>query len=92
MNDELYQMKYKYDRLLKQLKETLNKLEMCYSNLILCKKKISNSLSIDNNYYMCNDYEKIIGNIDDNIKIIKNVIIPETKYEYNEILLKISKL
>ena len=92
MNDDLYQIKYKYERLMKNFNDTLSKLECCYSNLILCKGKITNCLSIDDNCYKNMDYEKIISDIESNIKIIKNVIIPEIKCTYNEVLLKISRL
>ena len=92
MNYELYQKKNMYEKFIKNLNDALIKLDNCYSNLILCKNKMNKTLKTNDNYYNYKYYEKIIDDIDKNRNEIKNILLPEAKYEYNKILSEISKL
>lgn len=92
MNVELYQRKYQYERFIKNLNDLLVKLDACYSNLILCKNRINNTLIINNQFYNYKDYNKILDTINDNKNKIKNILLPKAKQEYNNILSEISKL
>lgn len=92
MNEELYQKKYKYERLIKDINDICTRLQTCYSNLILSKKKIFNNVKIEDSYYKSKEFQKIIDNVENNINIIKNIVLPKVKEEYNNILLEISKI
>ena len=92
MNDELQQKKYQYEKIIKDLDSCYIKLEKCYSNLVLCKDKIKNTLDIDGNFYNCKEYEKIIADLENKMHLIKDVFLSEIRYEYNMILSKLSNL
>lgn len=92
MYEELYQKKYKYERLIKDLNVINTRLKKCYSDIIICKKNIYNNIRIEEDYYKNKEFEKIINGIEKNIDIINDVVIPEAREEYNNILLEISKI
>lgn len=92
MNEELYQKKHQYEKLIKELNELYDKLEKGYSNLILSRNKIINTITIDDNYYNNKLFEKIIDITEENKNKVKNIILPTTKNKYNEIISAISKL
>lgn len=91
-SSELYKRKYQYELFIKNLKNCLSKLDSCYSNLLLCKKKIGNCITVDDQYYSYNDYEKIIKTIDNNRNKIRNTILPQANYQYKKILSEINNL
>ncbi len=82
MNSDLYTKKNRYEKFINSLNENYASLELCYINLISCKKIICTSLNINNNIFQCTQLDKII----------KNIILPKARNEYNNILLEISKL
>lgn len=84
--DELYQRKYQYERLIRNLESCYVKLENCYSNLILCRKKLKNLLKIDGKYYNEEEFESIISKIYGDKNILRDTILPNARYEYNRIL------
>lgn len=92
MDIELYQEKNKYEKLIKDLNDIIIKLENYNSNLILCRKKIYNTLNINEECYGSDFIAERIDNVDQKLKLLTNVILPEAKNEYNEILYKISNL
>lgn len=92
MNEELYQKKHQYEKLIKELNELYDKLEKGYSNLILSRNKIINTITIDDNYYNNKLFEKIIDITEENKNKVKNIILPTAKNKYNEIISAISKL
>lgn len=92
MYEELYLKKNSYEQYIKNLNDIQIKLEKLYSNLILCKEKIQKDTLIEENYFEESKLEKIIKNIYNTKEEIKNVIIPEAKINYNEIIYELSKL
>lgn len=92
MNDELYQKKSEYEKLINNLNNILSKLDICYTNMISCKKKINNTLKVNELIYDYKKYEKIINNVDDYRNKIRNKYLPLAKKNYNNILSELSKL
>lgn len=84
--------KYQYERLIKTLNENYNNLSTCYNNLIEIKKKITNNFTINDNYYSKDDLDNIIKNIEEAKNKILDVILPQAKKQYNNILLEISEM
>lgn len=84
--------KYKYERLIKDLNAVNTRLKTCYSNIIICKKNIYNNIRIEDDYYKNKEFEKIINDIEKNLDIINNVVIPAARDEYNNVLLEITKI
>lgn len=92
MHDELVNRKYQYERFIRNLNDNYSRLESCYSNLLLCKKKINDNLKIEDNLFDYRSLNDIIKNIESKKDSIKNVILPQARYEYNNILIEISKM
>lgn len=91
MNDMINQ-KYQYERLIKTLNDNYNNLNICYNNLIETKKKIINNFTINDNYYSKDNLDNIIKNIEEAKNKILNVLLPQARKQYNNILLEISKM
>lgn len=92
MYSELYQKKNQYENFIKNLTDISKKLEICYANLILCKKKMNETLKNDNKYYNSVEFENIINNIKETQNKIQLFVLPKARYEYNNILSEITKL
>ncbi len=86
----LYQLKYQYEELIKNLNDNYNRLEKIYSNLLLYRKKGCLFLKINEAIFSSNELDVIINNISNNKTIIKNKLIPEAKKKYYKILEDIS--
>ena len=91
MND-LYQKKREYERLLNELNNLYTKLEECYSNLILCMKKIEGCITFNDVMYMENIFNDIIDRVDAYKTSIGDYYIPEVKRIYNKILLQLNQM
>ena len=89
MND-LYIKKYQYEKLIRVLINNYNLIQSCLTELNKCKNKLNNTLKIDDNYFNNNDLQSIINKLEDNKNIIINNILPQARYQYNNIIYKIS--
>lgn len=87
--DELYYKKGQYERLIKNLSSNYNKLESCYSSLRLCKTKIDKNIRINDYCYLEKKLDNVLETIEFNKNKIKSSILPQAKYQYNEIIAKI---
>lgn len=89
--DELYQKKYNYERLINSLSNNVARIESCYMNLINLRKKINNNFSIDNKPFSYNEIDRLIKELEKIQNNIRNNILPQARYQYNNILYAISK-
>lgn len=92
MREELYKKKYQYESFIKTLNSNYEKIEKCLSILVLCKKRIKNNVNINDECFDVGKLDDIIKNIESDKNKISNIILPQARYEYNNILFEISKL
>ena len=90
--DELNSIKYQYEKMINVLNSNYNKLNDCYNNLIALKKQINNNFVIIDNPYSSFELNNLIKNIEINKNKILNILLPQAKKQYNDVLLKISSL
>ena len=90
--DELNSIKYQYEKMIHVLNSNYNKLNDCYNNLIALKKQINNNFVINDKPYSSVELNNLIKNIEINKNKILNILLPQAKKQYNDVLLKISSL
>ncbi len=90
--DELNSIKYQYEKMINVLNSNYNKLNDCYNNLIALKKQINNNFVINDKPYSSFELNNLIKNIEINKNKILNILLPQAKKQYNDVLLKISSL
>lgn len=92
MNDTLYYKKNEYANLIDGLNSVYDKLEDLYNNLNSVKKNSNKMLTIDEEIYDIKSFNNIIKSIEVSKEKIRNNLLPQARYQYNNILLEISKL
>ena len=90
--DYLYQKKREYEKLLNDLNNLYTKLEDCYSNLFLCRKKMEKCITIDDIMYLKSSFDDIIDKVYIYKKSINDYYIPNVKEIYNKILLQLNEM
>lgn len=90
--NELYNEKYRYERLIKILNSNYNKLNTCLTELKKCRNKIGESFTLDGIYYSKNIMDNLIKSIENDKNLIINSFLPQARYQYNKILYDISKM
>lgn len=90
--NELYNEKYRYERLIKILNSNYNKLNTCLTELKKSRNKIGESFILDGTYYSKNIMDNLIKSIENDKNLIINSFLPQARYQYNKILYDISKM
>ena len=87
--EELYRLKYQYERFISSLNSSYQELNNCYLNLVKFRSRLSKTLIIDNEYFSKYEIDKIISTIELNKNKIINIVLPQARREYNYILIEI---